>query len=140
MIVNYFNMYMYLYSIQRCLHINTQSVATKLPKFSKIIYKYIIDVESFADLNSCSFNPIEVFVKILSHCLGQKCLLFSIIKKRRLHSLETFTVLLKTMKNVSVKSSESAHLWYITRYSLIEQSSKQGDCTITVQLIQLPNI
>ena len=45
----------------------------------------IIDEERFAGLNVCVFNPIEVFMEILSRCHSQKCLLFSIIKERCLY-------------------------------------------------------
>ena len=55
-----------------------------------------IDVEIFAGLNICGFNPIEVFVEILSHCLGHKCL-FSMIREVLIHG-KTFTVVLKTIK------------------------------------------
>ena len=49
-----------------------------------------VDGKKFAGLNVCGFNPIEVFAELLLHCLGQKCLLFSIIKKRCLYSQENF--------------------------------------------------
>ena len=49
---------------------------------------HTVDVERFAGLNLRSFNPTEVFVEILSGYLGQKCLWFSIIKERCLHSWE----------------------------------------------------
>ena len=49
-----------------------------------------IDGERFAGLNVRVFNSIEVFTEILSCCLGQKCLLFSIIKERHLYSWENF--------------------------------------------------
>ena len=48
-----------------------------------------VDVERFCELNVCGFNPIEVFAEILVCCLGQKCLLFSILK-RCLYSQENF--------------------------------------------------
>ena len=51
---------------------------------------HTVDEERFAELNVCIFNPIEVFTEILSRCLGQKCLLFSIIKERYLYSWENF--------------------------------------------------
>ena len=51
---------------------------------------YTIDGERFAGLNVHVFNPIEVFVEILLRCLGQKCLLFSIIKERYLYSQGNF--------------------------------------------------
>ena len=37
-------------------------------------------MEIFTELNVHGFNPIEVFMEILSHCLGQKCLLLSNIE------------------------------------------------------------
>ena len=45
---------------------------------------YTVDREKFVGLNVRVFNPIEVFAEMLSHCLDQKCLLFSIIKERHL--------------------------------------------------------
>ena len=47
---------------------------------------HTVDMERFAGLNVYGFNFIEVFTEIFSHGLGQKCLLFSIIKERRLCS------------------------------------------------------
>ena len=38
------------------------------------------------------FQPLKVFVGILSQCLGQKCLLFSIIKERCLYS-DTYLIM-----------------------------------------------
>ena len=35
-----------------------------------------IDVERFTELNVHGFNPTDVFMEILQHFLGQKCLLF----------------------------------------------------------------
>ena len=52
--------------------------------------QYTVDRERFAGLNVCIFDLIEVFVEILSRCLSQKYLLFSIIKERRLYSWEKF--------------------------------------------------
>ena len=49
-----------------------------------------VDKERFAGLNVHVFNPIEVFAEIHSRCLGQKCLLFSIIKENSLYSWEIF--------------------------------------------------
>ena len=46
----------------------------------------------------CSqFQPIKVFMEILSRCLGQKCFLFSVNRDAYIHG-KTFVVLLKTMK------------------------------------------
>ena len=61
-----------------------------------------IDRERFAGLNICDFSAIEVFMEILSHSLGHKCSLFSIIKERCLNSRKTFAVLLKTVKTAKV--------------------------------------
>ena len=44
----------------------------------------------FTELNICSFNPTEVFIEILSHCLSQKHGLFSIIKLRCLYLWENY--------------------------------------------------
>ena len=52
--------------------------------------QYIVDMERFAGLNIHGFNPIEVFMEILPCCLGQKCLLYNIIKERCLYSRKNF--------------------------------------------------
>ena len=57
---------------------------------------------------SYSVNPIDIFTEIFLCCLGQKCLLFSIIKQKCLYSQKIFVVLLKTAK---VKPSESFHIY-----------------------------
>ena len=49
-----------------------------------------LDRETFAGLNVHVFNPNKVFVEILLHCLGQKCLLNSIINERHLYLQENF--------------------------------------------------
>ena len=61
-----------------------------------------IDGERFAGLNVHVFNPIEVFTEILSCCLGQKCLLFIIIKERHLYSWENFCDTLENHENANV--------------------------------------
>ena len=48
------------------------------------------------------FQRHQVFMEILSHCLGHKCSLFSTIKDRCLYSRKTFVVLLKIVKNAKV--------------------------------------
>ena len=63
---------------------------------------YTIDGKRFTGLNVHVFNPTEVFTEILSCCLGQKCLLFSIIKERYLYSWEIFCGTLETVKNAKV--------------------------------------
>ena len=69
----------------------------------EITYNYTIDVERFAGLTVHSFNHSKVFVEILSRCLGQKCLSFSIIIKRGAYIYrKTFMILLKTVKNAKV--------------------------------------
>ena len=58
-----------------------------------------IDLENFAGLNFCSFNPTKVFAEVFLHFFTQKCLLL----KRGTHShRNTFMVLLKTAKTVKV--------------------------------------
>ena len=48
----------------------------------------------------CSgFQPIEVFMEIFLHCPDQKCLLFSIIIERHLHSWENFCGTLENREN-----------------------------------------
>ena len=61
-----------------------------------------VDVERFAGLNFHSFNPTGVLVEILLHCLGQRCLLFSIIKKGAYIHRKTFAAPLKTVKTTKV--------------------------------------
>ena len=56
-------------------------------------------MERFAGPNVCSFNPTKAFTEILSHCLGQKCLL---LKRGAYIHGKTFVVLLKTAKTVKV--------------------------------------
>ena len=51
---------------------------------------YTVDGERFAWLNVPGLNPIKVFTHILLCCLGQKCLLFSIINNRCLYSQKNF--------------------------------------------------
>ena len=55
-----------------------------------LLAAYTVDGERFAGPNVRIFNPTEVFAEILSRCLGQKCLLFSMIKERHLYSQENF--------------------------------------------------
>ena len=73
-----------------------------------------VDGEKFAGLNVPVFNPIEVFVEILSCCLGQKCLLFSIIKERHLYSWENFRGILENReKRECLARQIFPRLWYI---------------------------
>ena len=58
-----------------------------------------VDVEKFAGLNVWGFNPNEVFMEILPHFLGQKCLF---LKRGAYIHGKTFTVLLKTVKTIKV--------------------------------------
>ena len=72
-----------------CGHTRTHS--NSHPHTCTCMYTHnTVDGEKFAGLNVPVFNPIEVFMEILSCLLGQKCLLFSIIKERHLYSLENF--------------------------------------------------
>ena len=73
-----------------------------------------IDVERFAGLNVCGFNPIEVFAEILSRCLGQKCLLFSIIKERYLiYPWKNFCISFENReKHKNLAQWIFPHLWY----------------------------
>ena len=63
------------------------------------IAQLTVDMEKFAGLKFCSFNPTKVFVEILLHFLSQKCLL--LMSSTYTHGL-TFMVLLKTAKTVKV--------------------------------------
>ena len=55
-------------------------------------YLSTIDVERLAGLSVCSFISIEVYAEILSHSLGHKYLLFSIIKEKHLYPQKKFEV------------------------------------------------
>ena len=61
--------------------------------------EYTVDVERFSGLNVRSVNPIEVSAKILLCCLGQKCLLFSVIKERCLYSRKHFHGTIENCEN-----------------------------------------
>ena len=74
-----------------------------------------VDVERFAGLNIHSFNPTGVFMEILSRCLGQKCLLFSMVKERCLYSRKNFC---STFENV--KSASPANFSRFTVYVYME--------------------
>ena len=64
-----------------CWHTRTHSHSH--PHMYTCMYTHnTVHGEKFAGLNVPVFNPIEVFVEILLCCLGQKCLLISIIKER----------------------------------------------------------
>ena len=65
-------------------------------------YTYTVNEEIFTGLNVCAFNPIEVVAEILLRCLGQKCFLFSTIKRGAYIHGRTFVVLLKTVKSAKV--------------------------------------
>ena len=58
-----------------------------------------VDVEKFAGLNFCNFNPTEVFAEILSHFLSQKGLL---LKSSTYFHGKTLAVLLKTARTVKL--------------------------------------
>ena len=82
-------------------------INVNMSKILNITYKLLlesntIDRERFAGLNICGFSAIKVFTEIFLCCLDRKYSLFSIIKERHLYSWKTFTVLLKTVKNVKV--------------------------------------
>ena len=61
--------------------------------------EYTVDVERFSGLNVRSVHPIEVSAKIILCFLGQKCLLFSVIKERCLYSWKNFHGTLKNREN-----------------------------------------
>ena len=74
----------------------------------------IVDMERFAGLNVCSFNPIEVFTEILLCYLGQKCLLFGITKEGCLYSWEkVHDTLEKHEKHESLAQRIFPHLQYV---------------------------
>ena len=67
----------------------------------------------FARLNICSFSFIKVFAEIFSHCLGQKCLLFSIIKERCLYSKKNFRGSPENCEKCENLAQQIfPHLWY----------------------------
>ena len=76
-------------------------------------------METFAGLNVHSFNPFETFIEILSLCLGQKCLLFSIIKERCLCSQKKFCGTLENCENFESLTSESFHVYSMFKSSMI---------------------
>ena len=41
-----------------------------------------VNMERFAELIICGFNPMKLFAEILLQCLGQQCLLFNYIAKK----------------------------------------------------------
>ena len=53
----------------------------------------------FTGLNVRGFNPIEVFMKMLACCLGQKCLLYSRIEERGIYSWKKFCNTLENREN-----------------------------------------
>ena len=63
---------------------------------------YTVDGERFTGLNIHGFSTIEVFTEIFSHCLGHKCSLFSIVKKRCLYSWKNFHGTPENRENVKV--------------------------------------
>ena len=63
---------------------------------------HTVDMERFAGLNICGFNPIEILAETLLCCVGQKCLLFSIIKVSCLYSQEKFDGTLENCENAKV--------------------------------------
>ena len=60
---------------------------------------YTIDMERFAEQNIQGFSAIKIFMDIVLHCLGHKCLLFSTINERHLYSQKNFCGTLKTVKS-----------------------------------------
>ena len=75
-------------------------------------------MERFAGLNVCGFNSLEYFAEMLSHCLGQECLLFSIIKERHMHSWKNFHATLENRKQHKHLTQQIfAHLQHITMIS-----------------------
>ena len=67
-----------------------------------LVVGYTVDMERFAGLNACGFNPTEVLAEILSCCLSQKYIL---LKKGTYIHGKTFAVLLKTTKTMKVSSA-----------------------------------
>ena len=73
-------------------------------------------MEIFTELNVHGFNPIEVFMEILSHCLGQKCLLLSNIEVLILlyHSWGKFGMNISNHEKCrSLAQQIFACIWYI---------------------------
>ena len=99
-----------------------QSFLLTLSVVFYITFIHTVGRERFAGLNVRGFSHIEVFVEILSRCLGQKCFLFSIIKRGVYIHGKTFVVLLKTMKNTKVQPSKSFHVYSRTHFDRLYQS------------------
>ena len=74
---------------------------------------YTVDTEIFAVLNIHSFNCIEVLQKYF-HFLGQKCLLFSLIKEGCLYSWKKIHSTLKAMKTIKAYPRKSFHVYSIS--------------------------
>ena len=78
-------------------------------------YLVTVDRERFAGPNVRVFNPIKVFAEIFSHCLGQQCLLFSMIKERHLYSRENFC---GTLENHEKREYLAYRIFPRLRYSV----------------------
>ena len=75
-----------------------------------------MDMERFDGLNVRSFSPIEAFTEIPTHCLGQKCLLISLIKERCLYSRENFH---RTLENCQKLKSLAQQIFPRLQYLLV---------------------
>ena len=81
-----------------------------------------MDVERFAGLNVHDFSLIKVFAEILSLCLGQKYLLFSVIKERHLYSWKNFH---GTLENCEKCESVAQQIFPRLRYIATSQLAIQ---------------
>ena len=85
-----------------------------------------VDGERFAGLNVHIFNPIEVFAEILSRCLGQKCLLLSLIKERHVYSQKIFC---STLENHEKSESLAQRIFLRLQYDI---GVAMVDCVIVI--------
>ena len=69
------------------------------------------------------FQPIEVFMEILSNCLGQKCLSFSIIKEGHLYSRENFYGTLDNREKHKGLAQQIYHAYSMTNSNGMQQIS-----------------
>ena len=75
----------HLSSVVTCYHGSWLGLGLSVCMFSVYVYVLVLYIhtvngERFAGLNIRSFDPTEVFTEMLSRCLGQRCLLFSIVQ------------------------------------------------------------
>ena len=80
----------------------TGTLRLNLGAFQDFTIATTVDEERFTGQYVHISNPYEAFTETLLHFLGQKCLLFSIIKERHLYSWENFCGTLENRENVNI--------------------------------------